>query len=190
MPTQTKILIGLGNPDEEYRETRHNVGFLMIEYLAKRNDADEFKSEKKFNALISKCKIGKSSAILVKPLCFVNKTGEVAAKIRNFYKVRPENIILAHDDLDIGFGNFKLSFGKNSGGHRGVESVMKSLKTKNFWRFRIGTANASLKKAYLKPEKTKNKLIVDFVLGKFTPKEKDELKKIFKKAYEKLEEIL
>lgn len=188
MPTQTKLIIGLGNPDKEYKNSRHNVGFITLDYIAKKNDAGSFNLEKKFNALMAKCKLGKSPAILVKPLCYVNKSGEVAIKVKNFYKVKPENIILVHDDLDIEFGNFKMSFDKNSGGHRGVESVMKHVKTKKFWRLRIGTQNSTLKKAYKMTEKKKNEAIKDFVLGKFSKNESEELKKIFREINEKLSE--
>jgi len=189
MPIKTTLLIGLGNPDEEYADTRHNVGFMLLDFIARKVDAGEFELEKKFNALVSKGKLDKSPAVLVKPLCYVNKTGEVAIKVKNFYKAKPENLILIHDDLDIEFGNYKFSFDKNSGGHRGVESVMKSLKTKKFWRIRIGTQNSILKKAYKLPEKKKNDAIKYFVLANFSKKEKDELKNIFKEAYQRLLEI-
>ena len=189
MAKKLKVIIGLGNPDEEYVGTRHNVGFMMLDYVAKKSEADKFGLEKKFNALLTKCKIDKSPAILIKPLCYVNKTGEVAIKIKNSFKAKPEDIVLVHDDLDIEFGNIKLSFDKNSGGHRGVESVMKSLKTKKFWRLRIGTANNILKKAYKMSEKKKNEAIIDFVLGKFSKKENEELKSIFKEGLEKIATI-
>ena len=189
MVKKLKVIIGLGNPDEEYVGTRHNVGFMMLDYVAKKNDGGEFELDKKINALSTKAKIDTIPVVLLKPLTFVNKTGEVAIKAKNLYKAKPEDIILIHDDLDIEFGNIKLSFDKNSGGHRGVESVMKSLKTKKFWRLRIGTANNILKKAYKMSEKKKNEAIIDFVLGKFGKKENEELKSIFKEGLEKIATI-
>jgi PTH1 family peptidyl-tRNA hydrolase len=186
MAIKMKIIIGLGNPDEEYYETRHNVGFMMLDYLAKKYDGDEFTLEKKLNALATKVKIEKVSAILVKPLTYVNKSGETAGKAKNYYKVKPEDIVLIHDDLDIEFGNTKLSFDKNSGGHKGVESVMRGLKTKKFWRLRIGTANNALKKAHKLSEKKKDEAVVDFVLGRFSKKEKDQFKDVFKESLQKL----
>ncbi len=186
MNNKTKLIIGLGNPDEEYRDTRHNIGFMMLDYINKKNGGMDFDYDKKINGLISKIKTDKKQAILVKPLSYVNKTGDVTLKAKNYFKLKPDNIILIHDDLDIQFGNTKLSFEKNSGGHRGVNSVIKSLKTKKFWRLRIGTANSALKKAHKLPEKKKSQAIVDFVLGKFTKKEIAELNKIFKEGQEKI----
>lgn len=184
----TKLIIGLGNPDQEYQNTRHNVGFMMVDYVAKKNDCRDFEFNKKLNTLVAKCKIGKNQVFLAKPQTYVNKTGEAATKLKNFYKVKPEDIILVHDDLDIEFGNFKLSFGKNSGGHKGVESVMKSLKTKNFWRLRIGTAVRALDKAREQSDKKRDAFVMDFVLSKFGKKEDKELNKLLKGAYERLVE--
>lgn len=192
------IIIGLGNPDEKYQNTRHNIGFMFIDYLAnpstklraRENGFGEFELNKKLNALIAKGKIDKTGIILVKPLSYVNKTGEVAAKLKNFFKVKPENFILAQDDLDIDFGNFKVSFDKNSGGHKGVESVIKSLKTKKFHRIRFGISSPALKKARSQSDKIRDNFVMDFVLSKFGKKEDETLKTIFKSASERLSEIL
>lgn len=186
----TKIIIGLGNPDEKYQNTRHNIGFMFLDYLAQKNSFSEFELNKKQNALNAKGKIDKTSVILAKPLSYVNKTGEVAAKLKNFYKAKPENFILAHDDLDIDFGNFKVSFDKNSGGHKGVESVIKSLKTKKFHRIRFGISSPALKKARRQSDKLRDNFIMDFVLSKFGKKEDETLETLFKFASEKLSEVL
>ena len=182
----TKLIVGLGNPDPQYQNTRHNVGFMMVDYVAKKNNSGDFELNKKLHALVTKYKIGKNYVFLAKPQTYVNKTGEAASKLKNFYKVKPENIILVHDDLDIEFGNFKLSFGKNSGGHKGVESVIKSLKTKDFWRLRIGTSVRALDKAREQSDKKRDAFVMDFVLSKFGKKEDEELKKLFKEVYERL----
>lgn len=185
-----KIIIGLGNPDEKYQKTRHNIGFSFLDYLAQKNDFGEFELNKKLNALIAKGKIDKTAAILVKPLSYVNKTGEVVAKLKNFYKAKPENFILAQDDLDIDFGNFKISFDKNSGGHKGVESVIKSLKTKKFHRIRFGISSTALKKVRQQSDKIRDNFVMDFVLSKFGKKEDETLKTLFKSASDRLSEIL
>lgn len=186
----TKLIIGFGNPDKEYQNTRHNVGFMMVDYIAKKNDCGDFEPNKKLNSLVTKCKIGKNQFVLVKPQTYVNKTGEAAFKLKNFYKIKPENIILVHDDLDIEFGNFKLSFGKNSGGHKGIESVIKALKTKNFWRLRIGTAVRALNKAREQSDKKRDAFVMDFVLSKFSKKEGEKIKDLFKEALDQLSQLL
>lgn len=190
-----KLIIGLGNPGEEYKDARHNVGFVVVDEIAKKGGS-KFSFEKKFNAEVAKSRFNGSPrgealrgkpVILVKPFTFVNKSGEAARKLKLFYKIGPADIIVIHDDLDIEFGNFKLSFAKRSGGHRGVQSVIDGLKTDKFWRLRIGTANRKLTSArHQKTTRAKKEKVVDFVLSKFTPAEQAELKKTIKKALERL----
>lgn len=204
-----KLIIGLGNPGEEYEGTRHNVGFWVVDTIA-RQEGKEFEFNKKLNvevAKISRLKIsrlnldisrfnlGKSKAekggpfILAKPQTFVNKSGEAVKKLKLFYKAKSEDIVVVHDDLDIEFGNFKLSFAKDSGGHRGVQSIIDALKTNKFWRLRIGTANRKLTTArHQRTLKQKKESVGQFVLSKFTPVEQIELKKVIKKAVVRLSE--
>ncbi|MDP3697848.1 MAG: aminoacyl-tRNA hydrolase [Candidatus Taylorbacteria bacterium] len=184
-----KLIIGIGNPDEQYKDTRHNVGFMMANYIAKKGDFGDFEINKKLNALTAKGKLGSSSVILAKPQTYVNKTGEVAAKLKNFYKVKPEQILVVQDDLDVPFGNTKISFDKNSGGHKGVESIMRALKTKKFYRLRIGLAKPALQKARQQSDKKRDEFVVKMVLSKFSPSEQEQIKKIFKEGYEKLLQI-
>jgi peptidyl-tRNA hydrolase, PTH1 family len=213
-----KLIIGIGNPDEQYKETRHNVGFMMVDYVAKKNDpvkADgprsftgfgNFEFNKKLNTLTAKGKVNGSSIVFAKPQTYVNKTGEAAVKLKNFYKVKSEQILVIQDDLDIPFGNTKISFDKNSGGHKGIESIMKALKTKKFYRLRIGLANQALQKARQRfygglkhrhkkllrdqqSDKKRDEFVVKMVLSKFSPSEQEEIKKIFKEGYEKLLQI-
>jgi PTH1 family peptidyl-tRNA hydrolase len=182
----TKLIVGLGNPDQEYQNTRHNVGFMFLDYFAKKLDANDFTENKKHNAMVSKSKIEKTSVILAKPLSYVNKSGEVVLKLAKFYKIKPADIIIIQDDLDIEFGSFKLSFGKNSGGHKGIESIIKFLKTKNFWRLRIGTAVRTLYKARQQSDKKRDTFVMDFVLSKFSKSENEKLNKLLKEAYLRL----
>lgn len=135
-----KLIIGLGNPDPEYAETRHNVGFMVVDKIAAENDV-EFGFDKKINAEIAKGRFNNKPVILAKSHTYVNNTGEAVKKLKNKFKIKPADIVVIHDDLDIEFGNFKVSFEKNSGGHKGVQNVIDNLKTNKFWRLRIGTAN-------------------------------------------------
>lgn len=186
----SKLIVGLGNPGEEYHNTRHNVGFMAIDSIAKQSDAN-FSFEKKFNAEITKAKFLDKPVIFAKPHTFVNKSGEAVKKLKTFYKTKPEDIIVIRDDLDIEFGESKLSFGKGSGGHRGMESIVSVLKTEKFWQLKIGTANRNLAKArHQKNLKAKKKAVGNFVLSRFTPTEQTELKKVLKNALQKLENAL
>ncbi len=181
-----KLIIGLGNPGEEYADARHNVGFMAVDTIAKK-EGSKFSFEKKFNAEIAKSCFDEKPVILAKPFTFVNKSGEAVRKLKVFYKVKSEDVVVIHDDLDIEFGNFKTSFAKHSGGHRGVQSVIDGLKTDKFWRLRIGTANRKLATArHQRTLKAKKEAVGDFVLSRFSPAEQTELKKIIKKALEGL----
>ncbi|MBI2063802.1 MAG: aminoacyl-tRNA hydrolase [Candidatus Yanofskybacteria bacterium] len=185
-----KLIIGLGNPGEEYENTRHNVGFEVVDTIARKEDAN-FSFEKKFNAEVTKTRLNDKPVVLAKPHTFVNKSGEAVRKLKLFYKMKPENIVVIHDDLDIEFGNFKMSLGKDSGGHRGVQSIIDALKTNKFWRLRVGTANRKLATArHQRTLKQKKESVGGFVLSKFTPAEQTEIKKLIKKALEKLTETI
>ena len=185
-----KLIIGIGNPDEQYQNTRHNVGFMFLDLVAKKLDANDFAEDKKLNALVSKTKFDKTPVVLVKPLSYVNKSGEVVGKLARFYKVKPADIIIVHDDLDIPFGHCKSSFDKNSGGHKGIESVIKALKTKKFYRIRIGLAVRALAKARALSDSRRDRFVTGLVLSKFKPSERETLKKVFKDCWTRLEQLL
>lgn len=178
------IIVGLGNPGAEYEGTRHNTGRIAVETLAKKIGAKDFEEDKKINAEIAKAKVGKNTALLVKPNTFMNKSGNAVGKLVKSKKAA-ETMVVIHDDLDIPFGKMKMSFNKSSGGHKGVESVMRAVKTEAFIRLRIGISPANAKGQAKKPQG--EKAVTDLILGKFKPSELDELKKIMKKAAEGLE---
>lgn len=165
------LIAGLGNPGEQYKGTRHNMGREIVEAFKKEGALKEFRFEKKWNALVSDNK----KAVLLLPETLMNKSGNAVAPAARFLKVKPKDIFVVHDDADIPLGHAKLSFGKHSAGHKGVESVMRALKTRDFWRFRIGIAG----KRDIPAEK--------LVLKKFTPDETRLVKKIFKKTIEALQ---
>ena len=170
-----KLIIGLGNPGQEYANTRHNVGWMVVEKLAQAADI-QLEFDKKINAEIAKGKLDNKPVILVKPHSFVNNSGNVVKKVFQVSRSKLHDLIIVHDDLDIEFGHWKLSFGKNAGGHHGVESIIKALKTKAFWRMKLGTANRKLAVA------RRTGKVADFVLAKFSPAEQDELKPIIKQV--------
>lgn len=128
-----KLLVGLGNPGEKYSNTRHNIGFILVERLA--SDLEiSFGFDSKFNAEVAK----KGDLILCKPQTYMNKSGLSVSKIASYYKVDPKDIYVVHDEVDLGFGDIKIQCGAGSAGHRGVQDIIDALGTKEFWRFRIG----------------------------------------------------
>ncbi|MFY9461604.1 MAG: aminoacyl-tRNA hydrolase [Candidatus Sungiibacteriota bacterium] len=170
--------MGLGNPGKEYEETRHNIGRAVVSAFAKKLGANDFAFNKKWNALAAETKVGKEKAALLLPETFMNKSGATAGPAARFYKIKPAAIVVVHDDSDIEAGRGKLSFNKSSAGHKGVESVMRALKTEAFWRFRIGIQKKRRVEA--------NKL----VLQKFTPEEKKVVAKVIKRTADALETLV
>jgi PTH1 family peptidyl-tRNA hydrolase len=190
--------IGLGNPGEEYESTRHNTGREAVMRLAKDLKAEDFEFNKKSNAQVSKIKIGKEPATLVLPDTFMNKSGNA---VSYFVKPKPkaskkglDNLIVVHDDLDLPLGKMKISYNKGVGGHRGLDSVVKAVKTLEFVRVRVGVSPATAKGLAKKPgtnmtPKAAEKAVIDFILGKWKPKEQDVIKKEFKKASEAIQTL-
>jgi len=176
-----KLIVGLGNPGKEYENTRHNTGFLFVDELARQLKAPEFTYSKKLKSEIvevnHKLKAISYKLFLTKPQTFINNSGEAVSVLAKFYKLKPENILVVHDDIDILWNNFKFSFGRSSAGHKGVESIIKALKTKNFWRLRIG----------IQPTLKKHTSADKIILKKFTPAEFKILNQTIKKAISELE---
>ncbi len=167
-----KLIVGLGNTGEKFEGTRHNIGRDIVSSTRTSAGAAEFRLEKKWNALVAEGRLGGEKTVFLLPETFVNKSGAAVAPAARFYKVRPRDIFLIHDDADILLGRAKLSFGSGAAGHKGVESVMRSLKTKELWRFRIGIGG----KRDIPAEK--------IVLRKFSPDERRIMKKIIKRTIE------
>ncbi|MDD5032791.1 MAG: aminoacyl-tRNA hydrolase [Candidatus Pacebacteria bacterium] len=179
-------LVGLGNPDEEYEGTRHNTGRMAVMEFCRVNDFSDFEEDKKNLSLSAEGKAGKEKIAAFLPETFMNKSGSALKKIITSKK-KAEQMIVVHDDIDLAFGKFKISFGKGSGGHKGVESIMRQVKTKDFWRVRIGIIPAGSKGKLKKPDGEK---LLNFLMAKFKPDEKTALKKVFKAAGSEIEKII
>ncbi len=132
-----KLLVGLGNPGKKYQNTRHNLGRILVEKYAQQSFV-EFKVNKQFQASIGESRVGESKIILALPTTYMNLSGQSVAKISNFYKIDPQNIFIAHDDLDSGVGESKIQFDRGPSGHNGIKSTIDHLGTQAFWRLRIG----------------------------------------------------
>jgi PTH1 family peptidyl-tRNA hydrolase len=163
VPQNIKLIIGLGNPGKEYEKTYHNVGFLAIDYLNKRQMSNV------------KCQMSKSDV-------YMNESGGFVAKTLKKRCIKPKEILIVHDDSDIEIGKYKISFGRGSAGHNGVESIIKSLKTKDFWRLRIGIRHGLIqtKRGPIRKKAS------DFVLKKISKKDLEILEDVFKEATRKI----
>lgn len=163
-----KLLIGLGNPGQEYENTRHNIGFMVLDEVAKNLNL-KFNKEK-FKGLFCEKTINGEKIILFKPLTYMNLSGDAVRNIVDYYKLDLDDIIVIHDDLDLPTGKLKIKHGGSSGGHKGVESIIKNLNSEDFKRLKIGIS------------KTVKNNTKDYVLEKFSKKETEYIKKAVKDA--------
>jgi PTH1 family peptidyl-tRNA hydrolase len=173
------VIVGLGNPGEEYVDTRHNAGRMVLEVFRKKNDFPEWATDKSLKARVSKGVFGKDKIVLLEPDNFMNVSGKsVTPFIKNAKDA--ERTIVVYDDLDLPLGTMKISFNRSSGGHRGVESIIKALKTPAFARLRVGICPTT---PTGKPRKPKGEdAILDFIVGPFKKPEMEVMKKLQKKA--------
>lgn len=179
------IIVGLGNPGSEYQNTRHNTGRLVLDdfykQASKANDLSEWKADKKLLALKSTGKIGAASVVLLKPETMMNNSGKSLRDLVNTPK-KAAKLVVIYDDLDLPLGSYKISFDRGSGGHRGLESIIKNIKTKAFTRIRVGTSPATPSGKLKKPQGEEK--VINFILGKFKPSEQEALKKVSKRIAE------
>lgn len=167
-----KLIVGLGNPGKEYENTRHNMGFMVIDRFAKKNNLSIDK--KKFDGLYTEFNINNEKVLLLKPQSYINLSGEVIKKFVDFYKIDVNDILIISDDLDQPVGNYKLKYKGSSGGHNGLKNIELHLHTNEYKRIKLGISN--------------NKQIdtKDYVLGKFDKETFD----IINQTIDKVEEIL
>jgi peptidyl-tRNA hydrolase, PTH1 family len=183
------IIAGLGNPGEEYIGTRHNTGRIVLECVRTEFDGEDFTFNKKSNALVSEIQVGKKKekVVLVAPETFMNTSGSaLAAMVKNVKAA--EKLIVMYDDFQLPLGRMKISYNRSSGGHNGVESIIKSLKTEAFVRIRIGLSAANAKGVAKVPHGEEK--IEKFILGKFKEDELKEIKKLSKRVAEAVETII
>lgn len=128
-----KLIIGLGNPGDKYTKTRHNAGFWLLDNLS-----NDFRYDKKFNAEVAEWFVGGQKVYLLKPLTFMNLSGDAVQKALHFYKISPDTMLVAHDELDFSAGKCKLKKGGGHGGHNGLRDIITKTGNSNFLRLRIG----------------------------------------------------
>lgn len=170
-----KLVVGLGNPGLTYKYTRHNIGFMFIDSIAKDLMLD-FKIDKKFKAMISRKNIKNEDVIFVKPITYMNNSGEAVKLISDYFNIAPEDIIVIVDDMDLPVGKMRIRRNGSSGGQKGLKSILSLLNTQEIKRIRIGI--------------DKGEDAINHVLGKFTKSEKESVDIIIDKASWIIEDYL
>lgn len=174
-------MLGLGNPGKEYEKTRHNAGRMVLELLRKQEGFNEFTLNKKAEALIADGALDGEKVTLALPETYMNKSGKTASALVKSVKAA-KNLVVVRDDLDLPLGVIKMTFGRGAGGHKGVESIMRALKTEQFAQLKIGISGKG-KKNQAKKVSGEEK-VLKHVIGKFAPKDEPEIKKVLKKSVE------
>lgn len=159
-----KLVVGLGNPDSKYENTRHNIGFMLLDYIFLK---DSFVLNNKMNAMEFITYINGEKVVVIKPTTYMNLSGDAVFKYLNFYKLNVEDMIVIQDDLDMPLGNIKLLFNRGDGGHNGIKDIVLKTGSRNFLRVKIGIGKSNL-------IDTK-----DYVLGKFSYDDNNIINNIF-----------
>ncbi|MEW5323401.1 aminoacyl-tRNA hydrolase [Geobacillus thermoleovorans] len=172
-----KLFVGLGNPGKEYEQTRHNVGFFVIDELAKRWNVSL--KTAKFRGLFGMASVSGEKVALCKPLTYMNLSGECVRPLMDYYDISVDDVIVIYDDLDLPPGKIRLRLKGSSGGHNGVKSLIQHLGTEQFKRIRIGIGRP-----------TGGQPVTDYVLGRFTEEEKPAVDKAVLRAADACEQAV
>ena len=171
------LIVGLGNPEDKYSNTRHNMGFDVINELSKECDIKVSKS--KFDAIYGMGEIDNKKVILVKPQTYMNLSGESIIKFKKFYKISNKNLIVIYDDVDLRLGDIRIKAKGSAGSHNGMKSVIENLGTQEFTRIRIGIGAPEIKED-----------MINYVIGQIPKREREILDKSIVKAKDSIIEIL
>lgn len=178
-----KLIVGLGNPGDKYKNTRHNFGYEVIDHLAKKLNAEKFTEEKKFKAEIAKA----GDITLMKPLTFMNLSGKAVQLYAQYFKIKPDEILVIHDELDILLGKMKIRQGGSAAGNHGIESIIETLGRDDFNRLRLGIG---VEKTLAGERHEVNFKAEEFVISHFEPKEKSKVKSMIKRSITAIETLL
>ena len=176
--SQVKLIVGLGNPGNQYEKTRHNAGFWFIDTLASQL-GESLKQDNKFHGEVLKTAINYRNVWLLKPDTFMNKSGQAIAALANFYKIEPEEILIIHDELDIPPGAIRFKVGGGHGGHNGLKDTVAKIGSKNFQRIRVGIGHPGHASK-----------VSGYVLGKAPTEDRIEIENAIERALKLLPEII
>lgn len=168
-----KIIVGLGNPGKEYKNTRHNIGYMVLEELAARYPVE--KQESKFDAIIGHIRLKGEKVLLVKPLTYMNLSGRSVQPLVHWHKLDLGDLMVIYDDMDLPLGTIRIRAAGGSGGHKGIKSIMERLATSDFARTRIGIDRPADREA------------IDWVLGRFSGAEQEQMDQTIKEAADAVE---
>ena len=177
------LIYGLGNPGEEYEKSRHNVGRIILRQIAEANDFSDWKDDMKIKSLRSKGDLNGEKMEFITPNTFMNNSGNAVAPLIDDKK-KLKNLVVVYDDMDLPVGSLKISFNRSSGGHNGLESIIKRVKSQEFVRIRIGVSPHTPTGKLKKPKG--EDAVIKFLLGAF---KEDELK-IIKSLSKKIAEVI
>ncbi|MES9967380.1 MAG: aminoacyl-tRNA hydrolase [Sedimenticola sp.] len=176
--TPIRLIVGLGNPGAQYDETRHNAGFWFVDLVARRHGG-MFKSETKFHGQTCRVRIDGRECWLLKPSTFMNRSGQAVSALANYFKIPIEEVLVAHDELDIPAGSIRLKKGGGHGGHNGLRDIVSAMGGKDFWRLRIGIDHPG-----------NARQVVDYVLGRPSRDDAIEIEREIARAEELLPRIV
>ncbi|MFZ3230620.1 MAG: aminoacyl-tRNA hydrolase [Pseudobdellovibrio sp.] len=171
------LIVGLGNPGKQYQSTRHNIGFMVIDYLLKSLSGHDPDYRESHKAMTKKMKLEGEEVILAKPQTFMNLSGESVQELMHFYKIPKEKLLVIHDDIDQSFGSLRFHKNRGHGGQNGVRSISQVLGTQDYSRLKIGVGRPD------HPDFD----IGDYVLSSFSKEESVQLGKVFKKTCDAIE---
>jgi PTH1 family peptidyl-tRNA hydrolase len=160
------LIVGLGNPGKKYEQTRHNIGFMAVDAILNSYGSND-KPKKKFNSVIYELQLENKKVIIAKPETYMNNSGDALIQIVNFFKIKTENILILHDELDLPFGSIRLKVGGGIAGHNGLKSILSHLDN-TFLRLRLGIDHPG-----------DRRLVSNYVLGNFNNSEMDSLNTLF-----------
>jgi len=175
-----KIVVGLGNPGLKYEFNRHNIGFRIVDSLA-RNIEIEFKKVKSYYSLISRGMINNHKVMLVKPQTFMNLSGRAVSKVVSYYKIPLQDLLIVYDDLNLELGQVRIRKKGSAGGHKGIESIMQYLNSEEIPRLRIGIGNPSV---------NFNFNCMSYVLSNFNNDEKDKIGEVIQLSTEAIKTVI
>lgn len=173
-----RVIAGLGNPGKKYALTRHNLGFMVVEELAKKHGMS-FKEEKEFSAKVAKGILGDQQIHLLMPTTYMNESGRAIRRCLDFYKATPEELVVVADDVSIPYGEIRLRHMGSAGGHNGLKNTELHLGTQHYPRLRMGIGRPSIE----------GQPLADYVLGNFTPEELDSLTDFVQRGVNILERL-